>query len=94
MQKLTLKAYAIRYKLSIFNVMKMIKSGKLKTEIAQENGKEITYILADEAMQKDIQDGVFSIDKQEELTLRGIVKALQKEVKLLREEIEVLKKKV
>ena len=42
MQKITIKAYAVKHKLSIFNVMKMVKSGKLKIEIAEENGKEIT----------------------------------------------------
>ena len=94
MQKLTIKAYAVKHKLSIFNVMKMVRSGKLKTEIVEENEKEITYILLDEAIEKEIEGGIVPIEKQEELTLREIVKALQKEVKLLREEIEVLKKKL
>ena len=94
MQKLTIKAYAIKHKLSIFNVMKMVKSGKLKTEIVEEHEKEITYILLDEAIEKEIKGGIVSIEKQEELTLREIVNVLQKEVKLLREEIEVLKKKL
>lgn len=94
MQKLTIKAYAVKHKLSIFNVMKMVKSGKLKTEIVEENEKEITYILLDEAIEKEIEGSIVPIEKQEELTLREIVKVLQKEVKLLREEIEVLKKKL
>jgi len=90
MQKLTIKAYAVGHKLSIFNVMKMVKSGKLKTEIVEENEKEITYILPDEVTEKEI----VSIEKQEESTLREIVRVLQTEVKLLREEIEGLKKKL
>jgi len=94
MQKLTIKAYAVKHKLSIFNVMKMVKSGKLKTEIVEENEKETTYILLDEATEKEIEGGIVPIEKQEELTLRELVKKLQKEVKLLREEIEVLKKKL
>ena len=94
MQKLTIKAYAVKHKLSIFNVMKMVRSGKLKTEIVEENEKEITYILLDEAIEKEIEGGIVPIEKQGELTLREIVNVLQKEVKLLREEIEVLKKKL
>jgi len=94
MQKITIKAYAVKHKLSIFNVMKMVKSGKLKTEIVEENEKEVTYILLDEAIEKEIQNSIVPIEEQEELTLREIVKVLQKEVKLLREEIEVLKKRL
>lgn len=94
MQKLTIKAYAVRHKLSIFNVMKMVKSGKLKTETVEENEKEIMYILADEAIEKEIQDNIVPIEKQEVSTLSEAVKVLQKEVKLLQEEIEVLKKKL
>ena len=94
MQKLTIKAYAVKHKLSIFNVMKMVRSGKLKTEIVEENEKEITYILLDEAIEKEIEGGIVPIEKQEELTLREIVKGLQKEIRVLREEIEVLKKKL
>jgi len=93
-QQITIKAYAVKHKLSIFNVMKMVKSGKLKTEILEEEGKEITYILLDEAIEKEIQDSIVPIEEQEELTLREIVKVLQKEVKFLREEIEELKKKL
>ena len=94
MKKLTIKAYAVKHKLSIFNVMKMVKSGKLKTEIVEENEKEITYILLDEAIEKEIESSIVPIEKQEESTLRVIVQELQKEVKLLREEIEVLKKRL
>lgn len=94
MKKLTIKAYAVKHKLSIFNVMKMVKSGKLKTEIVEENEKEITYILLDDAIEKEIEGSIVPIEEQEELTLREIVEKLRKEVKLLREEIEAVKKKL
>ncbi len=94
MQKLTIKAYAVKHKLSIFNVVKMVKSGKLKTEIVEENEKNITYILLDEVTEKEIEKGIVPVEEQEEPTLREIVRVLQKEVKLLREEVEVLKKKL
>jgi len=89
MQKLTIKAYAVKHKLSIFNVMKMVKSDKLKIEM-----KEITYILLDETIEKEIVDSIVPAEEKEEFTLKNIVKELQKEVKLLREEIEVLKKRL
>ena len=38
MEKVTIKAYATRHKLSIFNVVKMTKSGQLPTETVLENG--------------------------------------------------------
>ncbi len=94
MKKTTIKTYAVKHKMSIFSVMKMIKSGQLKTEIIEENEKEVTYILLDDVMEKEIQEDHLSIRKQEEFSLREAVKILQKEVKLLREEMEVLKKKL
>ena len=38
MQRVTIKAYAVKHKLSIFNVIKMVKSGKVKTDFIEENG--------------------------------------------------------
>ena len=44
MEKLTIKAYATKHKLSIFNVVKMTKSGQLPTQTVEEDGKERVYI--------------------------------------------------
>ncbi len=87
---MTIKAYAVKHKLSIFNVIKMIKSGKLKTESIEENGKEITYILVDE--NKELKEKNLSISKSSEVSLKEMVEQLQKEVKLLRREVDALKK--
>ena len=87
---MTIKAYAIKHKLSIFNVIKMIKSGKLKTESIEENGKEIIYILVDE--NKELKEKNLSISKSSEVSLKEMVERLQKEVKLLRREVDALKK--
>ena len=40
MEKISIKAYAAKHKLSIFNVVKMTKSGQLPTQTVEENGKE------------------------------------------------------
>lgn len=94
MEKVTIKTYAVTHKLSIFNVMKMVKSSKLKSETIKENGKEIIYIVLDDKIEKEVRNGIVSIEKQEESTLKEMVKMLQKEMRILREEIEVLKKKI
>ena len=94
MQKVTIKAYAVKHKLSIFNVMKMIKSGKLKSEIVEENGKEVTYIRLDEATEAEIKAGIVTIEKKGEAKLREEMKMLSNEVELLRAEIVALKKKL
>ncbi len=94
MQKITIKAYAVKHKLSIFNVMKMVKSGKLKTEIVEEEGKEVTYILLDEAIEKEIENSIVHTKEKEELMLQEEFKVLKKEMKSLRKEIEELKKRL
>jgi len=93
-QPVTIKAYAIKHKLSIFNVMKMVKSRKLKTDIVEENGKEITYILLDDKIEKEIKEGIVPIEKRDEISVKEMIKVLQNEVKCLREELEVLKKRL
>ena len=45
MEKLSIKAYAAKHKLSIFNVVKMTKSGQVPTETVVENGKDVVYII-------------------------------------------------
>jgi len=94
MEKVTIKAYAVKHKLSIFNVMKMLKSGKLKSEIVEENGKEVTYIILDEATESEVKSGIVTIEKKGEAKLREEMKILSSEVALLRAEIEALKKKL
>ena len=94
MQKVTIKAYAVSHKLSIFNVMKMVKSGKLKSEVVEQEGKEVTYILLDEKIEEEIKKGIVTVEKSAQAKLQEEMKILTKEVQLLRAEIETLKKKI
>ena len=94
MEKVTIKAYAVKHKLSIFNVMKMIKSGKLKTESVEENGREATYILIDERREKEIREGIVPEDEKSEVQHCAEIKLLKEEVAALRREIEAIKKKL
>ncbi len=64
MQRMTIKAYAVKHKLSIYNVMKMARSGKLQTEVLEEEGREVTYILVDEAKEAEIREQVIPLPKR------------------------------
>ncbi len=94
MERITIKAYAVKHKLSIFNVMKMLKSGKVKSEVFNEKGREVTYILFDEETEKEIKEQIVPMEQKEDLMLREEIKFLRKEIQLLREDVEVLKKKI
>ena len=94
MERITIKAYAVKHKLSIFNVMKMVKSGKVKSEVYNEKGREVTYILLDEKREKEIKEQIVPIEQKEDLMLHEEIKFLRKEIQLLREDVEELKKKI
>ena len=94
MEKVTIKAYAVKHKLSIFNVMKMVKSGKLESDIVEEDGKEKIYIILNEATEKEIKEQIVPIERKEEMMFKEEVKLLRKEVQLLRKEIEDLKQRM
>ena len=94
LERITIKAYAIKFKLSIFNVMKMVKSGKVKSEVFQEKGREVTYILFDEETEKEIREQIVPMEHKEEFMLREEMKFLRKEIQLLRKDVEELKKKL
>ena len=94
MQKVTIKAYAVSHKLSIFNVMKMVKSGKLKSEVVEKEGKEVTYILLDEKIEEEIKKGIVTVEKSAQSKLQEEMKMLRDEVELLKFEIDVLKRKL
>ena len=92
MEKMTLKQYAVKHKLSLFNVIKMVKSGKLQSETVKENGKEVTYVLP-EASESD-KKGKAKKRSEPALSneeLRKLVLSLQDEVTRLRHEMDTLK---
>jgi len=89
MNKITIKAYAVKHKLSIYNVMKMIKSGKVKSEVLEEDGREVTYILFSNDSEKDIAQSIVPIGGK--MDDNKILTMLVDEVKFLRKEIESLK---
>ena len=49
MKTMSIKAYAVANKISIYNVVKQTKDGSLKSEIKKIDGKDEVFILVDEA---------------------------------------------
>jgi hypothetical protein len=94
MERMTIKAYAVKHKLSIFNVMKMIKSGKVKSEVFQEKGREVTYILYDEESEKEIEEQIIPIENKQEVRVLETLRVLTQEVQALRKEVEDIKRKL
>ncbi|SFZ97779.1 hypothetical protein MNB_SV-5-149 [hydrothermal vent metagenome] len=94
MEKMTIKAYAVKHKLSIFNVMKMVKSGKVQSEVFNENGREVTYILYDEESEKAIREQIVPVEDRKNSQIDQMLNELREEVKLLRKEVDILKKRV
>jgi len=94
MEKVTIKAYAVKHKLSIFNVVKMLKSKKLKTVVEEEDGKEITYIVLDQKIEKEVKNKTILSAKKNNRTVEDEIEFLKEEVKLLKQEIEKLKNNI
>lgn len=94
MEKVTIKAYAVKHKLSIFNVMKMVKSGKLKSTTVEENGKEQIYIILDDTIEEEVKKSIVRENEEESKTLHEEVRLLKNEVAKLKDEIAQLSKKL
>ena len=94
MKKLTMKAYAVKHKLSVFNVIKMLKSGKLKSISEEENGREITYILLGDELEKEVQKNTVPLEKAEGLTVKEEIQQLREELSKVKNELESLRKAI
>ncbi len=92
MEKMTLKAYAVKHKMSMFNVVKLVKSGKIKSETVEEKGKNVVYILEEADPELSIDNKNPMVEEEKQLGLLTRVAALENEVMLLRKEIEDLKR--
>lgn len=88
---MTMKRYAVKHKLSLFNVVKMIKSGQLKSETVEENGKEVTYILDQNHLSQSESKNSTSEISMSNRELQTLVLSLQEEVVRLRHEMDSLK---
>ncbi len=92
MEKVTLREYAKRHKLSYFNVMKMAKNGDVKSVVEVEEGKEITYVLIDEEQEKKVSENIIE-SSAKTLTLAEENKLLKQEIIRLKEALEKCNKR-
>ena len=92
MKKVTIKQYAQKHKLSIFNVTKLLKSGKLNTIVEEVEGKDVTYILLDHEIENEVKKGIVPHHENENTTVKEEIEQLKEELNRLKKEIEVLKK--
>jgi len=94
MEKLSIKDYAQRHKLSIFNVVKMTKSGQVQIETVVEDGKDVVYILLDDDVEEKVKKSIAQEENKEPYSLRKENERLKKEIEKLKEEIAILKNRV
>ena len=93
--RMTIKEYAVKHRLSIFNVVKMVKSGELESETVTEEGKETLYILLDTEKEKGIREKIVSpTESMGETVLKRDMERLTREVRALRAELEALKREL
>lgn len=92
MKKVSIKAYAVKHKLSIFNVIKMVKSKKLKSVEIEEEGKKNIYIILDKESEKEVEQNIVYDDYK--TSHASDMASLKKEVKRLKEEIEEIKRHI
>ncbi len=93
MKKMTLKAYAVKHKMSMFNVVKLVKSGKVRSETVEEDGKNVIYIFEETAeLEPSVENATPAGGEEKPEGLLRRVAALEEETGLLRKEIEALKK--
>jgi len=89
---MTIKAYAVKHRLSIFNVVKMLKAGEIESETVEEDGKEVTYIVTNDKKEEEVSQKIIKEPKSNERALKDELSRLSNEVRALRAELEALKK--
>jgi len=92
MEKVTLREYAKRKKLSYFAVMKLVRNGEVQSEIVKENGKDVPYILLEEKVEKEPTKSIEEI-KSPKISLEEENMLLKKEIIKLKEALEKCNKR-
>ncbi len=96
MERISVKEYARKHKLSLFQVIKKINSGELRSESVEENGSRVQYILLDqdreapaesETAAKESENAARRVNPNEERLLLE-VQSLRAELRALRKIVE------
>jgi len=87
MEKVNLREYAKRKKLSYFTVMKLVRNGEVKSATVHENGKDVPYIIIDDEVKKEVDSKIAKKDCQK-MTIEEENALLKQEVIKLKEALE------
>ncbi|MDQ7086172.1 MAG: hypothetical protein Q9M36_15230 [Sulfurovum sp.] len=91
MKKITIKSYAIKHKLSLFNVMKMVKSGKLHSITETEGEREVTYIVLNDSTEEEVTRSIRRSNPIDSTSIQEELADLKTEVEMLKKEIAIIK---
>jgi len=88
MERVSVREYARRRKLSIFQVIRKINRGELKSESVEENGIKVQYVLIDDSPARNDSPA------KEEFSPKSGAEhsSLSEEIALLRRRVEELEK--
>ena len=82
MTRLTARQYAKKHKISIYNAIKLARTGQVPSETVEENGKEVLYLLDEtETPQTPTPEPEPKLTPEEE------IKMLREENQRLKEEL-------
>jgi len=90
-QRVSLREYAKKHKLSFFNVMKMVRSGEVKSEMVMEEGKEVWYVLVDAKQEEAVAQKIQAHANQPQTPQEEIAQ-LKAEIERLRSALEACEK--
>lgn len=85
---LTIQKYAATHRQSIHNVIKKTMNGELKTVVKEENGKEVTYILASPDVNP--QASTVTLSEEGEIDYQKEYEVLHKKYLILKTKYEKL----
>ncbi|WP_456458252.1 hypothetical protein [Nitratifractor sp.] len=95
MKKITARDYAREHRLSLFEVIRKTNRGELRSEIIEERGRKITYILLEEEVKSSAknQEAQKSDTKKrgkgfDETGLYKRLESMEEEIRALRKIIE------
>ena len=84
-KRLTVKEYARRHRLSIFQVVKKINSGELPSETVRENGREVRYILLEKGTDPaETKEATNDPAPPDDISLARELAGLRREIRELR----------
>ncbi len=88
MERLTARQYAKKHKISIYNAIKLARTGQVPSETVEENGKEVLYLLEQAETPQTAAP-----EPEPKLTPEEEIKMLREENQRLNEELAQCRKK-